>query len=373
MEEEQKALFTDGAALKVTVLAAAESQEESGEEVSEEEEVSGTEEADLEEKEDSSEEEPIYITAEKAETIEESEAYTLSQAVSEKVNGYSIEDMADTSMFAKSSVNVRKGPSTDNDQVGSLSTGQEVTVTGLTSTNWYRINYNGTEAYVSGKYLLNEKPQVQTASSSAAGSGSSSGGSSSGGSSSAGEPTLADAYLVYSSEAMDAAYAEGDMATYNAMLQANVDAYDAKFGTTWGSASAQAPTSGGGSNSGSGSSSGGSSSSEKSTYTSREFADYLNQKREEEGLNTLSWSDSLASTALERAEEIVDDYSHNGMRNCGGENLYKTTSSSVEEWFNAFYNSSGHRINMMSENKRSVGAAVCHSGSYYYVVVLFDY
>ena len=168
---------------------------------------------------------------------------------------------------------------------------------------------------------------------------------------------------------MDEAYASGDMALYNQMLTANIDAADAKYGTHWGSASAEAPASSGGSSSG-GNSAG--SSSEKSTSTSAEFVDYLNQKRSEEGKDAMSWSGSLASVAAERAEEIVDDFSHNGSRNCSGEIIQKTPSGDVASWFTNFYNSGAHRASMMG-NYHNAGAAYCKSGSYYYVVVLFDY
>lgn len=306
---------------------------------------------------------PIELAVNGVEAMEEQAGYELKQAVSEKLYGYIIEDMADTQMFAKSSVNVRKGPSADDEKIGSLTTAQEVTVTGLTSTNWYRVNYGDGTAFVSANYLVNEKPVVQTASTGSSG-GNSSGNS---GAASAGAGgSVSDAYLVYSSAEMDAAYASGDMATYEAMLQANIDAYDAKYGTAWGSASAQAPvTSGGGSGEGS-------SSSEKSTSTSREFADYLNQKRQEEGKPTMEWSESLADLAKQRAEEIVDNFSHETSLPVGSEIIQKNPSGEVSSWFNEFYNSTGHRINMMYDGNSEVGAAVCRCGSYYYIVVLFD-
>ena len=300
------------------------------------------------------------------EALGETEGYELNQAVQQATLGYTMEDMADTQMFAKSSVNVRKGPSADDEKLGSLSTAQEVTVTGLTSSNWYRISYNDGTAYVSAEYLQNEKPVVQTAKKS---SGGSSGGASSGGSAAAG-PTEADNFLVYSEEQIMAAYHAGDYQSMTATNQANVDAFDAKWGTTWGSASAEAPAASGGSSSG-GSSTGGSST-EKSTSTSAEFVDYLNQKRSDEGKEAMSWSSSLASVAAERAEEIVDDFSHNGSRNCSGEIIQKTPSGDVASWFTNFYNSGAHRTSMMG-NYHNAGAAYCKSGSYYYVVVLFDY
>lgn len=392
LSEDEKALLTAGANLKVSTevevapddQAEKEDQAEAEEAPAEESEAAETETAESEDAEEASADEsdgqaeeeaeevpeeqaPIEITVTAVEALGETEGYELNQAVQQATLGYTMEDMADTQMFAKSSVNVRKGPSADDEKLGSLSTAQEVTVTGLTSSNWYRISYNDGTAYVSAEYLQNEKPVVQTAKKS---SGGSPGGASSGGSAAA-DPTEADLYTVYSEAEMDAAYASGDMALFNQMITANTDAYDAKWGTTWGSASAQAPTTSGGGSS-SGGSSDGSSSTEKSTSTSRELADYINQKRAEDGRSEIAWSDSLASVAAERAEEIVDDFSHNGARNCNSEIIQKTGSSSVASWYDTFYNSAGHRAAMINSHNKTVGAAVCHSGSYYYVVVLFD-
>lgn len=386
LSEDEKALLTAGANVKISteVEVTEDAAEETTEAEATEEEAAETEEAGDPEEEEAAEEEtteetdtqgeadeqeklaPIEITVTAVEALRETEGYELNQKVQELTLGYSIEDMADTPMYAKSSVNVRKGPSADDEKLGSLSTAQEVTVTGLTSSNWYRISYNDGTAYVSAEYLQNEKPVVQTAKKS---SGGSSGGASSGGSAAAG-PTEADSFLVYSEDQIMEAYHSGDYERMNAMNQANVDAYDAKWGTHWGSASAEQTGSASGGSS-SGGSSEGSSSTEKSTSTSTAFADYLNNKRAEAGLGTLDWSDSMASTAMERAEEIVDNFTHSNMRNCVGENIYKTTSSDVASWYQAFYDSYGHRVSMMSDNINKVAVGVCHSGNYYYVAVLF--
>ena len=132
--------------------------------------------------------------------------------------------------------------------------------------------------------------------------------------------------------------------------------------------------SGGGSSSGSSSSGGSSSSSssERSVSTSADFVNYLNQKRAEEGLGELSWSDSMASTATERASEIVDNFSHSGMRNCNAEIILQSGSGSASSWYNQFYNSSGHRANMMDDLWGSAAAAYCKVGNKYYVIVMFD-
>ncbi|MBQ7658430.1 MAG: SH3 domain-containing protein, partial [Butyrivibrio sp.] len=53
-------------------------------------------------------------------------------------------------MYVKSPVNVRSGPSTDYDIVGNVTEGTELEVLGrYTDKGWYLINYNGQEAFVS--------------------------------------------------------------------------------------------------------------------------------------------------------------------------------------------------------------------------------
>ena len=75
---------------------------------------------------------------------------------------YTYTDM-DAIMYAQKTVNVRSMPSTDGEKLGSLSTNDEVKVTGqCAETNWYRIEYSGGVAYVSDSYLGNDKVVVQT-------------------------------------------------------------------------------------------------------------------------------------------------------------------------------------------------------------------
>lgn len=52
-----------------------------------------------------------------------------------------------------SDVNVRKGPSTDYEKIGTLRTGDIVTVTGESHDGWYRIEFQGTEGFVYGQYM----------------------------------------------------------------------------------------------------------------------------------------------------------------------------------------------------------------------------
>lgn len=57
-----------------------------------------------------------------------------------------------------STLNVRIGPDTDYDILGTLSYGQAVMVTGQTANGWYQILYNDQTAYVSNKYLSDTSP-----------------------------------------------------------------------------------------------------------------------------------------------------------------------------------------------------------------------
>lgn len=76
---------------------------------------------------------------------------------------YTYTDM-DATKYAKSAVNVRNLPNTDGSKVGSLSTNNEVKVTGqCNETGWYRIEYDGNVAYVSDSYLVDNKVETKKA------------------------------------------------------------------------------------------------------------------------------------------------------------------------------------------------------------------
>ena len=83
------------------------------------------------------------------------------QTQSESVADYTVESMDAQTMYAQSSVNLRQGPSTKYEKVGSLSTNQSVTVTGYVETasgKWYQLS---TGEFVSAKYLGTDKVVVQ--------------------------------------------------------------------------------------------------------------------------------------------------------------------------------------------------------------------
>lgn len=74
---------------------------------------------------------------------------------------FTVEDIPETPMWATSEVNYRNGASTDYAKVGSLKQNDQVTVNGKASTGWYRfVLEDGTEAYVSDKYLTTEDPNA---------------------------------------------------------------------------------------------------------------------------------------------------------------------------------------------------------------------
>ena len=336
-------------------LATGEDAEESeGEEVATEE---GSEEnADAE----VATEEPITITVTAVEALDdEVQVATLATVTFKAINGFSVEDLGDTTMYAKQSVNVRKGPSSDYEQLGSLSSGQEVTVTGIADSGWYRIKYNDEDGYCSNNYLQTEKPAPKAAASSNSGSASSAGTQVAQADTGASAPAAASG-RDFKAE-YDAAMRAGDIDRAAQIMQ-EIDGISVGGGISGGGSSSGSSSSGGSSSS---------SSSERSVSTSADFVNYLNQKRAEEGLGELSWSDSMASTATERASEIVDNFSHDGVRNCSAENVLQSKSSNPADWYNQFYNSAGHRRSMLG-GYSSAAAAYCKVGGNYYLVVMFD-
>ncbi len=56
-------------------------------------------------------------------------------------------------LYASSSVNVRRGPSTEFSVVGFLGKGEEIAVTGQADTGWYQITYENATAYVSNQFV----------------------------------------------------------------------------------------------------------------------------------------------------------------------------------------------------------------------------
>ena len=104
--------------------------------------------------------EPVAVTAE-PDTKPSAEPVAASAGAAAEA-GYTCTEMTQT-MYAKSAVNVRDLPGTDGNKIGSLKASQEINVTGkCDQTGWYRFDLNGTTGYVSDKYIVSEKPAVNT-------------------------------------------------------------------------------------------------------------------------------------------------------------------------------------------------------------------
>ncbi len=136
------------------------------------EEVAPTEEETPVEKE--TEESPEDATPPESPTNEESvenkpealEAEEVTEEESKPDLGYTVIPMEDTQMFATSAANIRKGPSTEYDKVGSLSYAQEITVNGKVDSDgstWYVIKTDSIDdvQMVSGSLLSTTQPQQQ--------------------------------------------------------------------------------------------------------------------------------------------------------------------------------------------------------------------
>lgn len=92
---------------------------------------------------------------------EKTEQQTLEETPAPEPAAFTVEDMPETPMWAISEVNCRDGASTDYAKIGSLKANEKVIVNGKASTGWYRfVLADGTEAYVSDKYLTNEDPDA---------------------------------------------------------------------------------------------------------------------------------------------------------------------------------------------------------------------
>lgn len=118
-----------------------------------------TEDASPEETEESTEE---STTSEVDVTESENSESSETPEIEEQTPNFTVEDMTETVMYVQKNVNVRKGPGTEYEKVGSLTINKSVEVTGKTSNGWYRISYNGIDAYVSGNYLGTSQVVIET-------------------------------------------------------------------------------------------------------------------------------------------------------------------------------------------------------------------
>ena len=69
-------------------------------------------------------------------------------------------DETEETVYSTCTLNVRKGPGTDTDIVGTLKTGDTVTRIGNPKNGWSKIKYNDDYYYVADKYLSTEKVET---------------------------------------------------------------------------------------------------------------------------------------------------------------------------------------------------------------------
>lgn len=231
--------------------------------------------------------------------------------------GYTYSELNQT-MYAKSAVNVRDLPSTDGKKIGSLKASQEITVTGkCDQTGWYRFELNNTTGYVSDKYIVSEKPAVNTVAST--NNSSNTAGNQYANNTGTDEFGISDAVI----ENFMKSHGEGDTGN-----------------TTTGSTS------------------------NTSDYFDRAAAEQVfasvNAERTAAGIPALTWSEDLYNIAVQRCYE---DDGHTGMRAGTSENYTTGGGSDAARIHQKWHDSEGHYNNYMN-NKWTYGAVavrICYS------------
>lgn len=262
-----------------------------------------------EEKTEITETEPETNKGNEVETEAGSEAETESETVSESNSNQNTEPEKYTfteinaTMYATSSVNVRNLPSTDGSRLGSLATNQSVTVTG-------KCNETGWYriVYNNSEGFVSNKYLSETAPT--VNSGTSSGKS--------GNST--DTSKAASSKA----------APYTASASATAsDGFN--------------------------------------RATAQEIWEYVNAERTAAGLNPIAWDENIYNFACQRAQAIVNDFSHNGHGNYA-ENIFYGSNKSGYDIHMCWYNSPGHHTNYMTSYYTHGACAVyVHNGVSYAV------
>ena len=141
-------------------------------------------------KEETSEETTAETEPETTETTETAEPEPTEEPTPEPEPQvtYTYTDMSAT-MYAQQTVNVRDLPDTSGNKLGSLSTNDEITISAkCNETGWYRFEYNGSVAYVSNKYIGENKVEIQAPANNSG---------SSGGQASSGQKNWQDDYQSY--------------------------------------------------------------------------------------------------------------------------------------------------------------------------------
>ena len=223
-----------------------------------------------------------------APAVEPTAAPVESTAVS---TGYTYSELSQT-MYAKSAVNVRDLPSTDGKKIGSLKASQEITVTGkCDQTGWYRFELNNTTGYVSDKYIVSEKPAVNTVA------------STNNSNNTAGNTTAA---TQQNTAAPAATPAPAQTTTTNTTPNSSEPYFDRAM--------------------------------------AEQIFALVNADRVANGLNALEWSEDDYNIAMQRC---CEDDGHNSMRGGTSEN-YAFGYTSAQDAYQGWHDSTGHRNNYLN-------------------------
>lgn len=205
--------------------------------------------------------------------------------------GYTYSELSQT-MYAKSAVNVRDLPSTDGKKIGSLKANQEITVTGkCDQTGWYRFELNNTTGYVSDKYIVSEKPAVNTVA------------STNNSNNTAGNTTAA---TQQNTAAPAATPAPAQTTTTNTTPNSSEPYFDRAM--------------------------------------AEQIFALVNADRVANGLNALEWSEDDYNIAMQRC---CEDDGHNSMRGGTSEN-YAFGYTSAQDAYQGWHDSTGHRNNYLN-------------------------
>lgn len=205
--------------------------------------------------------------------------------------GYTYSELSQT-MYAKSAVNVRDLPSTDGKKIGSLKANQEITVTGkCDQTGWYRFELNNTTGYVSDRYIVSEKPAVNTVA------------STNNSNNTAGNTTAA---TQQNTAAPAATPAPAQTTTTNTTPNSSEPYFDRAM--------------------------------------AEQIFALVNADRVANGLNALEWSEDDYNIAMQRC---CEDDGHNSMRGGTSEN-YAFGYTSAQDAYQGWHDSTGHRNNYLN-------------------------
>lgn len=101
----------------------------------------------------------------------------------------------------------------------------------------------------------------------------------------------------------------------------------------------------------------------------QEIWNLVNAERTAAGLNALAWDDTVYEFSCQRAQALVNDFSHNGSKKgSDGENILMNYTTDANTLHKQWYNSSGHHSNYMYDGyERGACAVYVYNGNVYAV------